>query len=295
MMSKLKSILTLSRPANVVTALADILAGMALVGFQFGFKSYKIQPLALLGIASMLFYAGGIILNDVFDRKLDAVERPERILPSKKMAVWEASLLAILFFILGICLSYLVSVVSAIIGICLVIAIFSYDYLFKKYAFLGPLNMGVCRGLNLILGMSIYDSEILEFGHLALLSITYIFAVTLISRGENKGENRWALGISWSLFLFVHLGQLHYSFKQNQMSIAAPFILAHAIWLYSNLWKAMKNPQPNLIKKTVKTGVITLIIFNASWVACSGNIFMACITAALLPISLYLAKYFAVT
>ncbi len=294
-MSKLRTILELSRPANVITALSDIIAGMALVGFQFGFKDYQIKSFALLGISSMLFYAAGIILNDIFDRKIDAVERPERAIPSQKIQVWEASVLSVLFFCLGIALAFNVSVISGIISIFLVISIFSYDYIFKKNAFLGPLSMGVCRGLNLILGSSVYELELLNTGHLAIIPILYIFGITLISRGEIKGQNRPQLITGLILFIFVHLAQLHYGYKMNQFYFVLPFVAVHAIWLYSTLFKAIKEPQANLIRKTVKIGVITLIFMNASWVASSGDLIMACFTAALLPISLYLAKFFAVT
>ena len=294
-MSKIKTILELSRPANVITAVADIVAGMALVGFEFGFKDYQLKAIGTIGISSMLLYAGGIILNDVFDRKIDAIERPERAIPSNRIQVWEASILAVLFFLLAIALSFTLSIITGIFAVFLVVSIFSYDYLFKKYAILGPISMGICRGLNLVLGMSIYELELLEYGHLALIPIFYIFAITLISRGEVKGGNRSSLFVAWGIFLFVHLAQLEYGKSMGHLGIVGPFIFVHALWLYSNLYKAIRNPQPNLIRKTVKTGVITLILMNASWVASTGDLMMAVITAALLPISLYLAKYFAVT
>ena len=46
---------------------------------------------------------------------------------------------------------------------------------------------------------------------------------------------------------------------------------------------------------TVKTGVLTLILMNAAWVASSGQWIVALFVLALLPVSLGLAKKFAVT
>ena len=60
------------RPANIVTAHADILAGYAAAGATNGVH------LVLLLAATTGLYGGGVVFNDVFDAKLDAMERPER-------------------------------------------------------------------------------------------------------------------------------------------------------------------------------------------------------------------------
>ena len=51
---------------------------------------------------------------------------------------------------------------------------------------------------------------------------------------------------------------------------------------------------PN-IGKTVKTGVLTLILMNAAWVSLSGQWEMAIFVVLLLPVSILLGKKFAVT
>src|SRR5215213_5958422 len=63
----LRAVLQLLRPANVATALADVLAGFALAGLG----NRSALPWLLLATAAL--YAGGIVLNDVFDRELDRI------------------------------------------------------------------------------------------------------------------------------------------------------------------------------------------------------------------------------
>ena len=60
--------------------MSNILAGYAVVG--------RGRPDALpwLLAASAGLYAGGVVLNDYFDREVDAVERPERPIPSGRVA-----------------------------------------------------------------------------------------------------------------------------------------------------------------------------------------------------------------
>ena len=67
--------LELMRPANVATALADVLAGYAVAGLG----NPRALPWLLLSTACL--YAGGVVLNDFFDRDVDRLERPERPIP----------------------------------------------------------------------------------------------------------------------------------------------------------------------------------------------------------------------
>src|SRR5437764_14640874 len=72
-------LLALVRPPNVFTAVADSLAGLVLArraGPVLG------DPGLWCIAASACLYLGGIALNDYFDREVDAVERPERPIPS---------------------------------------------------------------------------------------------------------------------------------------------------------------------------------------------------------------------
>jgi len=49
------------------------------------------------------------------------------------------------------------------------------------------------------------------------------------------------------------------------------------------------------VRKAVKFGVLALILMNASWIAISGFWALALAICAILPISIFLAKKFAVT
>ena len=56
------------RPANCVTAIADILAGVAISGYLAESNLYTIaflKPILLLCIATVGLYGGGVVFNDV--------------------------------------------------------------------------------------------------------------------------------------------------------------------------------------------------------------------------------------
>jgi 4-hydroxybenzoate polyprenyltransferase len=78
--------LQMMRPANIVTAWADILVGCAIVGFVstqgISVVIPNVIPLVWLLLATTGLYGGGVVFNDVFDADLDRIERPERPIPS---------------------------------------------------------------------------------------------------------------------------------------------------------------------------------------------------------------------
>src|SRR5947208_8717609 len=83
-----------------MTAVADVLAGGAVAGLG---HSGRLRW--LIGATACL-YAGGVVLNDFFDRDLDARERPERPLPSGRVPPAHAAALGTGLLIGGIALAF---------------------------------------------------------------------------------------------------------------------------------------------------------------------------------------------
>lgn len=182
---KIKAYLTLLRPANLVTAIADILAGMAIVGFLWN----DCSPI-LLFLSTICLYGGGVVLNDYFDASIDRFERPERPIPSGKVS--EVSVLVFGSFLLGFGLifAFLFQIQSGFIATAIVILVLTYNRFAKHNSIIGPIVMGMCRGGNLILGMSLVAEVKTNQLALAILPILYIAAITMISRDEVHGGKK---------------------------------------------------------------------------------------------------------
>jgi 4-hydroxybenzoate polyprenyltransferase len=291
-MSKIRAFAELTRPANVVTALSDIMAGLAIVGFVFGGLDYQFYPALFLGLSSMCLYAGGVVFNDVFDHELDRIERPERALPSGRIKRSEAIFGGIVLLSFGIFLAFWQSRLSGIVAVFITSLALFYDWKGKHMRIFGPINMGLCRAFNLLLGMSVYELGVLEHFPVIAIPLIYIAAITLVSRGEVHGGKATTLYFAGFLFLIVHASQLFFAEK---VEFALVFVLAHFILIFRKLRVAIENPVGKNIGFTVKTGVLTLLLMNAAWVASSGQWMVALFVLALLPVSLGLAKKFAVT
>ena len=52
------------------------------------------------------------------------------------------------------------------------------------------IEYGVCRGLNLLLGISIIPAALTQFWYLGLVPVVYIAAITMISRDEVHGGKK---------------------------------------------------------------------------------------------------------
>lgn len=289
-MSAIKPYLQLTRPANLVTAISDILAGLAIAQFTFSDFSPAWLVLSTLGL-----YGGGVVMNDVFDAKLDSLERPERPIPSGKVPLRSAAMLGISLLFFGILAAAVFSFQSGMIAIIVAMLTILYNRIAKHYSFFGPLVMGMCRGGNLILGMSALPESFQQYAWIALLPIAYIFAITMISQDEVHGGKKRTLYISALLYAIVLAAQLTIANRQGTVLFTIPFVVLHAWLIGRPLWNAMQNPIGPLIGKAVKAGVISLIVMNASWCVAFGLLPLGIAVLALLPLSMLLAKVFAVT
>jgi 4-hydroxybenzoate polyprenyltransferase len=298
--NRLWAYLQLMRPANIITAWADILAGVAASGFLTEITQREILvnflPLGYLLLASSCLYSGGVVLNDAFDANLDAVERPERPIPSGRASRQGAFVLGSLFLCFGIVFASLVSGLSAVLSVLIAVTAVLYDALGKHHQFLGPLIMGVCRGGNLLLGVSIVPGMVSNYWFLALIPITYIAAITNLSRGEVNGGNKLNSIISLILMSAVLVGILGLGFLENYYLLAVlPFALLLAIRVFIPLITVVRKPSAAKIRLAVRAGILSLIVLNATLSAGFTNIVYGITVLALLPISMKLAKVFAVT
>jgi 4-hydroxybenzoate polyprenyltransferase len=155
--------------------------------------------------------------------------------------------------------------------------------------------MGLCRGLNLLLGISIVPSALNTHWYLAIVPIIYIASITMISRGEVHGGKPGVLFGAAFLYLVVLGSILSFAFVHDFLLIALLFLIPFAWMIFTPLLVAIKEPAGRNIGKAVKAGVLALILMNAAGAAAFGNFYIAIVIVILLPISLKLGRLFAVT
>lgn len=302
--SSLWAYLQMMRPANILTAWADILVGYAAAGLMLTLVDWSSYALSMTSFASLGWlvlattglYGGGVVFNDVFDAELDAQERPERPLPSGRASFQGAIGLGASLLVMGVLAAAQVSSLSALLASTIAVAALLYDSWGKHNAILGPLNMGLCRGMNWLLGASVLPAIVEEHWFLVLLPITYIAAITAISRGEVQGGKGSTGVLAVILIGCVISGILTLGLLPNYSLLEAlPFAALLAGRVMPSFIAAARNPSAEQIRFAVRAGILSLIILDAAIAAGFSGWLYGLVILSLLPFSILLAKLFAVT
>ena len=286
----LRAYLELLRPPNVTTALADVLAGFAVAGLA--------NPAALpwLLLSTCCLYAGGIVLNDVFDRDIDRLERPERPIPSGRVPASSAAGLGTGLLLAGIAAAAAATpgalAIAAAIAGCVVL----YDAWGKHHGALAPVNMGLCRALNLMLGVAAVPAALSSAWPLGFIPLCYIAAITALSRGEVRGGARRVATGALILLGLAIAGLTLVAARAAGHAGPALVLTAAVAWrVVPPFWHARAHGTPAAIRTAVKRGVLSLVIVDAAIGASYAGPFYA---AAILVTGLaagWLARMFAVT
>jgi len=110
-----------------------------------------------------------MIVNDYWDRSIDAINMPERPIPSGLVSVREALFLAIILSIVGLVIALLTN------GACFIVAIVSllisivYNVKGKQMGLIGNFMVSACIAVPLLYGGFIYQGWNVHFNRLGLL------------------------------------------------------------------------------------------------------------------------------
>lgn len=188
--------LQLLRLPNLLTVPGDPLAGFLLAGG--GTREINLMSLVPCIATGLLLYSAGVISNDWFDREEDKRERPERPIPSGRINPHAAILAAGAMAILGLGSAALAGIPVLLTAAALVALILGYNSGLKRIPVLGPIVMGTCRGLNLLLGAAGVGHEGIFEGSALMAAIglvLYVASVTVVAAGETRAGRR--KGIRW--------------------------------------------------------------------------------------------------
>ncbi len=190
----IKLVAELLRLPNLFTVPGDILVGWCLAGQRGSF------PIAGI-LASLCLYAAGLLFNDAFDAHVDALERPERPIPSGRIRRSTVFGWACLLSVLGGALAWQ-GVEMALLLLALILL---YDGVLKHIPWVGVLVMGVCRGINILLGVAVswpFGETPWEGPPLvaAIFFASYILVVSIVAKHEASPQAQITRGIRWLPF-----------------------------------------------------------------------------------------------
>ena len=282
-MSKARAYLELVRVPNLLTAVADVVAG-----FAYGGGRVSDWPMLLwLSASSVCLYAGGVALNDVCDAAIDGEQRPDRPIPSGRVNVRAAKRLAIMLLALGIVLATWASVPSGIVATSLVLCVVFYDAVLKRHA-IAPAIMGLCRALNFCLplaGLGVLSSGAGYVLPLAAIWL-YVTSLTYFAQGEaalavGRGRRPLTIGTFGVCLSAMSLVGLHWTLSAPHSAFLIG-VAAIVITLAYCGASAVKRPDPASIQWAVHAFVMLLVGLDVciAW-ASRGSGFAAAVAALL--------------
>ncbi len=146
-MLKWRGFFLLSRPVNVLIAMASIFIGAIISG--------SIEPLARLLMAC---FAGGLItaaanaINDFFDVEIDVINKPERPLPQGIITPREAFNFSMVLFLTGIMVSFFVNRAAYIIAGVFSLLLYFYSAYLKRTVLVGNITVSLATAFAFIFG-----------------------------------------------------------------------------------------------------------------------------------------------
>lgn len=285
---RLKTALQLGRVSNLPTVWTNTLAGAMLAGAT-GFGA----EFAVILIAFSLFYVGGMFLNDAFDAAYDAVQRPERPIPSGRAGRTEvfgygyglmAGGVALLLWI-GFAFDPLTGHWPGLGGMALAAMITFYDA-YHKNNLLSPVVMGLCRVLVYVAAGLCYTVMLpadLWLG--AAVMLCYLIGLTYIAKQENLGSvrNLWPL-------LFLAAPVAYGAWLIQSRGPVVFFWLLFSVWILVALW-FLRRRMPGDIPRAVVSLIAGISLLDAILIAGSGSTAHAVVALAGFGSTLLLQRY----
>ncbi len=176
--SRTKTYLALLRFPNLFTVPLDPVAGAVCATGDI-----KLNICTAPAISVLFLYSAGLILSDYCDRGKDALERPERPIPSGEIRHLDALYAGIILLAAGLVAGVTGGWNAGLTAIVLAALILLYSLLHTYYKFTGALIMAGCRALAVLIGAAAAGT-VWTAALPASVTFLYILLLTLCAIGE---------------------------------------------------------------------------------------------------------------
>ncbi|TDD10378.1 4-hydroxybenzoate polyprenyltransferase [Nonomuraea deserti] len=276
----MRALLELVRAPAALSVPGDTMAGAAAAGRR---------PAPGLALASVLVYWSGMALNDWADREADAVERPERPIPSGRVRPGVALGLAAALTGAGLSTAALaggrrgLAVAGLLAG-----AVWAYDLRLKRTV-AGPAAMAACRVLDVLLGAGQQARSAVP----AALAIgAHTYGISVLGRAEVTGATRGTAERAL-VASTVAAGLAAASCARGgatARTVAGVLIAGYLVSTLPVQAGLRTLPDPENVRQAVRLSILGLIPLQAAAVAGGGRFAMAGALLCSLPVGRWLSS-----
>jgi 4-hydroxybenzoate polyprenyltransferase/geranylgeranylglycerol-phosphate geranylgeranyltransferase len=281
------------RPYTVIWCGLVSLAGSCLVHNSFP----SLKTAALSFFIPMMGWTAGLYLSDFLDRKLDAIQKPHRPIPSGRIKPIEALIIGGIIAFSGLFLSFLLSFNNMILVFVVALLVFLYAKISKSYGVSGNLNRGFITVAAYFFGVFSLNQPVhLIPLHIWLLSLVFLLhdtnsnlvgAIRDVEGDRQGGYNTVPVkyGIKISIFISLVLTfcwlflsillPFYFGFMNSNFYLIMIIDVFIVIILYIYLFKSMKDYTREKGLYFHEFFVIERIILSSAFIYGIVNIYIA--------------------
>ncbi|RKT79344.1 4-hydroxybenzoate polyprenyltransferase [Terracoccus luteus] len=290
LVTRLRDLVELVRAPAALTVPGDSLAGAASAGWPGSARG-----VALLPVASTCLYWAGMALNDYADREQDAVERPERPIPSGRITARTALGVAAGLTAAGVGLAAAAGGrTAAVTAGALAAAVWAYD-LGPKTGALGAATMASTRALDVVLGATAGGGAGVRRSLVpAALVAGHTASITSLSRGEVHGTStasaRGSAVATAAVAAAVGLHSLRTSPNRASGVVTAALSGLYATTVLAAQLKAVRSPDGPTVRRATGAGIRGLVPLQGALAAAAGSPAVGLGVAASAPVGRWAMK-----
>ncbi len=234
----------------VVIALAQYLTA----AFLIHFNTVRDPRLLILSVSTLMIAAGGYVINDYYDIKIDLINKPQRVVIGKSITRRYAILFHLLLSFAGVVLGFVLSWKIAAVNFACAAILWWYSNALKRQPFVGNFVVALLTGVAIWLVDSLYKT-----GHMLIITYaSFAFFMTLIREiikdmEDLKGDETFGcktLPIVWGMrktkyfiyaILLIFLATvviIHALYEDLPIRYFALFMAVPLIWFLVRLARA---------------------------------------------------------
>ncbi len=271
-MGKPGDYLEIMRPVNsVMTGVAIIIGAFITGGTQI---LNDLPSIFFAFITGFSMSGAAMAINDYYDREIDAINEPDRAIPSGRISPQSAVIFTAVLSIIGLVSSYLISTGALAIAVFAWIVMMTYSIRGKKLGFIGNLMVSFSVGLPFMYGgvMTGHLVSSLAFSGIAFLANTgrEITKGIVDVEGDAKEEvntiavsmgEKSAATIASLFYLSAVLVSVYPVYKDLVSFWYIPFVAITDLGLMYSSYQIMTDPSRET-GRTVKNRILKLMIIG---------------------------------
>jgi len=171
-MSKLEAYFRIMRPINSLMMGFAVLVG-AVIARSGAPANFEVRNLAWAFVTGFALTAGSMVVNDYYDREIDAINEPNRPIPSGMVSPKEALVLAFFLAVIGFAAAYVTGIPSLAIAAISWILFTTYTTVGKRTGLLGNFLVSTCVAIPFVYGSVVITSGI-DINVLIFVSMVFL-------------------------------------------------------------------------------------------------------------------------